>query len=56
LEKTLAEDFAGNRLKLVSRQCKALAIDFLSVILFGKSDLARHPACRMALTQLLNTA
>jgi hypothetical protein len=27
-EKALPEDFAGNRLKLAPRQCKAIAIDF----------------------------
>jgi hypothetical protein len=29
LENPLPEDFAGNRLKLVRRQCKALALEIL---------------------------
>jgi hypothetical protein len=47
LGKTLAEDFAGNRLKLARRQRKALAIDFLSAIALGKPDLTLYPTCRM---------
>jgi hypothetical protein len=56
LESPLPEDFAGNRLKLAPRQCKAIAIDFGSAIAFGKPDVSLHPTCRMALTQWLNTA
>jgi hypothetical protein len=43
-DNTPPEDFAGNRLKLAPRQCKAIAIDFGSAIPFGNPDNCHiHP-------------